>query len=170
MVIAFIWLFIAMGAAVFIGVVGRSVAGLSYMSNAAAENIFIDTATAFLPPILAGFACAGILAASISSSDSYLLISTSAVAENIYHGVFKKNASLSQIIQQGECDVLGVCVENNHPKYYAVDVAFHEAGLNYGTREETVLKVIAKSVRTAFCLYGYLDAKDGDVVLFRFNV
>ena len=78
--------------------------------------------------------------------------------------VFKKNTSLSQIIQQGECDVLGVCFENKTPKYYAVDVAFHEAGLNYGTREETVLKVIAKSIRTAFCLYGYFDAKDGDIV------
>lgn len=78
--------------------------------------------------------------------------------------IFKKNTSLSQIIQQGECDVLGVCIENSTPKYYAVDVAFHEAGLNYGTREETILKVIAKSIRTAFCLYGCLDAKSGDIV------
>ena len=78
--------------------------------------------------------------------------------------VFKKNTSLSQIIQQGECDALGVCFEDKTPQYYAVDVAFHEAGLNYGTREETVLKVIAKSIRTAFCLYGYFDAKEGDIV------
>ncbi len=96
--VACIWLFIAMSAAVLIGIVGRSVPGLSYLSNADAESIFIDTATAFLPPILAGFACAGILAASISSSDSYLLISTSALAENIYHGVFKKNASDKHIM------------------------------------------------------------------------
>ena len=96
--VACIWLFISMSAAVFIGVVGRSVAGLEYLSNAAAENIFIDTATAFLPPVLAGFACAGILAASISSSDSYLLISTSAIAENIYHGILKKDASDKQVM------------------------------------------------------------------------
>ena len=96
--VACIWLFISMGAAVFIGIVGRSVAGLEYLSNAQAENIFIDTATAFLPPLLAGLACAGILAASISSSDSYLLISTSALAENIYHGILKKDASDKQIM------------------------------------------------------------------------
>ena len=78
--------------------------------------------------------------------------------------VFKKNSSLSQIIQQGECDVLGINMQNGNATYYAVDVAFHEAGLNYGTREETVLKVVSKSVRTAFCLYGYLGAKDGDIV------
>lgn len=96
--VACIWLFIAMGAALMIGVVGRSVPGINYLSNAEAESIFIDTATTFLPPILAGLACAGILAASISSSDSYLLISTSALAENIYHGVLKKDASDRQVL------------------------------------------------------------------------
>ncbi len=96
--VATIWLFISMSAAVFIGVVGRSVQGLEYLSNADAENIFIDTATAFLPPFLAGIACTGILAASISSSDSYLLISTSALAENIYHGILKKSASDKEVM------------------------------------------------------------------------
>ncbi len=96
--VACIWLFIAMSVAVFIGIVGRSFADISYTSNAGAENVFIDLATKFLPPILAGFACAGILAASISSSDSYLLISTSAIAENIYHGIFKKNATDKQVM------------------------------------------------------------------------
>jgi len=81
-----------------IGIVGRSVSNINYLSNAQAENIFIDTATTFLPPILAGLACAGILAASISSSDSYLLISTSALAENIYHGIIKKDATDKQIM------------------------------------------------------------------------
>ena len=64
--VAIVWVCVSMAAAVFIGVVGRSVPGLDYLSNAAAENVFIDAATAFLPPLLAGFACAGVLAASIS--------------------------------------------------------------------------------------------------------
>ncbi len=96
--VACIWLFIAMSVAVFIGIVGRSFADISYASNAEAEEIFIDLSTKFLPPVLAGFACAGILAASISSSDSYLLISTSAIAENIYHGIFKKDATDKQVM------------------------------------------------------------------------
>ena len=96
--VACIWLFIAMSVAVFIGIVGRSFADIEYSSNAEAEAIFIDLSTKFLPPVLAGFACAGILAASISSSDSYLLISTSALAENIYHGIFKKNASDKEVM------------------------------------------------------------------------
>lgn len=96
--VACIWMVIAMATAILIGIVGRSVEGIEYLSNAEAENIFIDTATTFLPPILAGFACAGILAASISSSDSYLLISTSAIAENIYHGILKKKASDREVM------------------------------------------------------------------------
>lgn len=96
--VACVWLFIAMSVALFIGIVGRSFADISYASNSEAEEIFIDLSTKFLPPILAGFACAGILAASISSSDSYLLISTSAIAENIYHGIFKKNATDKQVM------------------------------------------------------------------------
>ena len=96
--VACIWLLISMSAALFIGIVGRSVPGLHYLSNAEAESIFIDTAVTFLPPLLAGLACAGILAASISSSDSYLLISTSALAENIYHGVLKKDASDKEVM------------------------------------------------------------------------
>ena len=57
--VAIIWVVISMAAAVFIGVVGRSVAGLDYLSNNDAENIFIDAATSYLPPILAGFAFLG---------------------------------------------------------------------------------------------------------------
>jgi sodium/proline symporter len=96
--VAIIWVVISMGAAIFIGIVGRSVAGLDYLSNSAAENIFIDAAKMFLPPVLAGFACAGVLAAAISSSDSYLLISASAVSQNIYRGIIKKDASDKEVL------------------------------------------------------------------------
>ena len=41
---------------------------------------------------------AGILAATISSSDSYLLIAASAFAKNIFQGVAKKNASDKQVM------------------------------------------------------------------------
>ena len=96
--VACVWLFIAMGAALFIGIVARSVPGIDYLSGTASEAVFMDSAVAFLPPILAGLACAGILAAAISSSDSYLLISTSAIAENIFHGIIKKDASDKQVM------------------------------------------------------------------------
>ncbi len=85
--------------------------------------------------------------------------------------VFKKNGSLSQIVQQGESDALGIHVniENlldgfSRNMYYAVDVAFHLGGLNYGSKKETVLKVVSKCIRTAFCLYGYFGTKEAEIV------
>ena len=49
--------------------------------------------TKMLPPLQAGLVSAGILAAAISSSDSYLLISASAVSKNVWQGLIRKNAS-----------------------------------------------------------------------------
>ena len=78
--------------------------------------------------------------------------------------IFKKNSSLSQILQQGEIDAVGVYVQDGKIQSYAVDVAFHEGGLNYGTKEATVSKVIAKSVRSAMLLYGYINSKDAEII------
>src|SRR5699024_569305 len=54
---------------------------------------FILLSSHLLPPLLAGLAMAGILAATISSSDSYLLIAASAVSKNIYQGIVRKEAT-----------------------------------------------------------------------------
>lgn len=85
-------------------------------------------------------------------------------SEKYNYTVFKKNASLSQILQQGECDAIGITLQDGERYLYAVDVAFHESGLNYGSRDETVMKVIAKTVRTAMCLWGYMECKDAEIV------
>lgn len=80
-----------------------------------------------------------------------------------YH-IFKKNASLSQIIHQGECDLVGIASDAVGFKFCAVDVAFHENGLQYGSRAETVCKILSKCIRTAMCLYGYMDVRVGEII------
>ena len=96
--VATIWVVISLSAAIFIGIIGRALYPVEYMTNASAENIFILMSTNLLPALLAGLVCAGILAASISSSDSYLLISASAIAKNIYKGILRKNASDKEVM------------------------------------------------------------------------
>ncbi len=96
--VAQIWVMISLAAAIFIGIIGRALYPLEYTANADAENIFILMSTNLLPALLAGLVCAGILAAAISSSDSYLLISASAIAKNIYKGIIRKQASDKEVM------------------------------------------------------------------------
>ena len=96
--IAMVWVGISLAVAVFIGIVGRQVFPTAHLTKSTAENIFITMATSYLPPIIAGFVMAGILAATISSSDSYLLIAASAFAKNIFQGICKKNATEKQVM------------------------------------------------------------------------
>lgn len=93
--IATIWVVISLATAVLIGLIGRVLFSDAYMvyGSGNTENIFILMSTKMLPPLLAGLVCAGILAAAISSSDSYLLISASAVSKNVWQGLIRKNAS-----------------------------------------------------------------------------
>lgn len=96
--IAMVWVVISLAVAVFIGIVGRQLFPVEHLTKSSAENIFITLATTSLPAILAGFVMAGILAATISSSDSYLLIAASALAKNVFQGVVKKNATDKQVM------------------------------------------------------------------------
>ncbi len=108
--IAMVWVTISLAVAVFIGIVGRVIEPTEHLNACSAENIFITLSTNFLPPILAGFVMAGILAATISSSDSYLLIAASALAKNIYQGVAKKNATDKQVMLVTRITLLAIAL------------------------------------------------------------
>ncbi|MBE6606081.1 MAG: sodium/proline symporter PutP [Ruminococcaceae bacterium] len=108
--IAMVWVVISLGVAVFIGIVGRQIAGTEHLTATSAENIFITLATSSLPAILAGFVMAGILAATISSSDSYLLIAASAFAKNIYQGVLNKKASDKTVMTISRITLLVIAI------------------------------------------------------------
>lgn len=97
-IIATTWCVISLFTAVLIGLVGRVIYPTELLTKSSAENIFAVMSSNLLPPLLAGIVMAGILAATISSSDSYLLIAASAFSKNIYQGVINKNASEKQIM------------------------------------------------------------------------
>ncbi len=108
--IAMVWVVISLAVAVFIGIVGRQLFPVEHLTKSAAESIFITLSTSYLPPIFAGFVMAGILAATISSSDSYLLISASAFAKNIYKDVAKKNATDKQVMTMTRITLLVIAL------------------------------------------------------------
>ncbi len=114
--IAMIWVVISLTIAVFIGIAGRYLFPVEHLTKGDAENIFITmsreffSVIPFIGPILAGFVMAGILAATISSSDSYLLIAASAFSKNIYQGLFKKDASDKQVMWMSRIAVAALAV------------------------------------------------------------
>jgi sodium/proline symporter len=106
--IATIWCAISLFAAVFIGLIGRTAFPTAHLNSVDAEKIFITMSTHYLPTVLAGLAMAGILAATISSSDSYLLIASSAVSKNIYQGLFHKKATDRQVMRMSRIVLLAI--------------------------------------------------------------
>ena len=98
--IATVWCVVSLTAAVLIGLIGRQLFGThpELLSKSGAENVLIVLATSWFPPVFAGIVMAGILAATISSSDSYLLIAASAFAKNLYGGIFRKKASDKEVM------------------------------------------------------------------------
>ena len=90
--------------------------------------------------------------------------SASLCPEHFGYDIYKKTSSLDQLLMQAEIDILGVNFSHDNNAIYAIDVAFHEAGLNYGSRSETVSRVIKKIIRTAMCLYGYFDIQHGQII------
>lgn len=137
--IAMIWVVISLGVAVFIGIVGRQLYPTVHLTKSASENIFITLATSSLPPILAGFVMAGILAATISSSDSYLLIAASALAKNIFQGVCKKNATDKQVMTVSRITLLVlaavgivIALDENSVIFQIVSFAWAGFGATFG--------------------------------------
>lgn len=106
--IATVWVVISLFAAVLIGIVGRTLFPAHAVLNSAsgAENVFIVLSQHLMPPLIAGIVMAGILAATISSSDSYLLIAASAFSLNVYKSILKKDASDKQVMQMSRIVLL----------------------------------------------------------------
>jgi sodium/proline symporter len=108
-IIAVIWVLISLTAAVLIGLIGAAVfPGL--LTGSDSERIFIRMSTTLLPPILAGVILSGILAATMSTSDSQLLITSSAISQNFFKGVLKKNASERQVMWVSRLTVILVAI------------------------------------------------------------
>lgn len=108
--IATIWCAISLFSAVFIGISGRMLFPDAFRTASNSEQIFILMSKNYFLPIIAGLVMAGILAATISSSDSYLLIAASAFSKNIYHGILKKKATDREILIMSRITLVVIAV------------------------------------------------------------
>jgi sodium/proline symporter len=108
--IAIVWCVISLFSAVAIGIIGRALYPTELLTQSSSETIFILMSTGLVPTLLAGLFLTGILAATMSSSDSYLLIASSAFAKNIYQGIMKKDATDKQVMMITRITLLVVAI------------------------------------------------------------
>lgn len=105
--IAVVWTALSMVGAMLVGLVG-----LVYVTNSGApkledgEKIFMLLVNAMFHPVIAGILLAAILAAIMSTADSQLLVSSSAMAEDLYKQVLKKDATSEEIVRVGRFAVI----------------------------------------------------------------
>ncbi len=116
--IAMVWVVISLAAAVIIGVIGKAYLALRMDPAAFAamdgEKVFVEMIKLiFAGPglaIIGGVLITAILSAIMSTADSQLLVASSAVSEDIYHALFKKNAPPKQLMWISRIAVMAVAV------------------------------------------------------------
>jgi sodium/proline symporter len=105
------WMIISLIGTIFTGLIG-----LAYFHNNAEhtlknpEAVFISLSQIFFHPLFAGFALAAILAAIMSTISSQLIVTSSALVEDLYKVVMNKNANDKQLVFLGRMAVLLVAV------------------------------------------------------------
>ncbi|UCZ53805.1 sodium/proline symporter PutP [Bacillus shivajii] len=98
------WMVFALFGAIFTGFVG-----IAFFADAPLENsetVFIEFTQVLFHPWVAGFLLAAILAAIMSTIDSQLLVSSSALTEDFYKAIFRKNASQKELVLVGRIGVV----------------------------------------------------------------
>ena len=114
--IASVWVFIAMGVAVVIGMVGLAMSKVeSSMILADSETVIVAISSLLSKygvvfALLAGVILAGILASTMSTADSQLLAAASAISQDIMVGTFKLNISTKAKMIAARVTVIAIAV------------------------------------------------------------
>lgn len=104
--IAIVWVLVSLGMAIFIGVIGRAFLFPTVLGTegaASTESVFMAMITKLFTEhynlaFIGGIFLCGILAAIMSTADSQLLVTASAVSQDIYKGVIKKDAKEESVL------------------------------------------------------------------------
>lgn len=98
--IAIVWVVISLTAAVLIGILGRAYLDSQNvaLSSSEQELIFIKTVKMLFPSFLGGIFLSAVLASIMSTADSQLLVTASAVVNDFYTVIVKKEASEKKLM------------------------------------------------------------------------
>ena len=114
--IASVWVVIAMTVGIFIGVVGLAMTKAGSLENLADSETVIVRITGLisrhgvLAALIAGVILAGILAATMSTSDSQLLTAASGVSQNILHDFFHVEMDEKKSLFTARLTIIGISI------------------------------------------------------------
>ena len=121
-VIAISWVTLSLVAAGVIGILGRAYMDFSQFKESGVEGAMFGSEHIFIEmikrvfteeinaPIIAGIFLSGILAAIMSTADSQLLVSASAISEDIYKGVIKKDANDKKVLMLSRAAIIVIAL------------------------------------------------------------
>lgn len=107
--IAMTWVIISLSCAVVIGMVGM-VFFKNQLSDTATETVFMYLVERLCNPFVAGIFLAAILAAIMSTADSQLLVTSSALSEDFYKVMIRKKAKDRELVWVSRLAVILVAV------------------------------------------------------------
>ena len=108
--VAIIWVILSLGSVCLISYFGRMLVADELLPNGMQKMVFITLARKLFPAFIAGVLLAAIIAASMSTADSQLLVASSSFTSDIYRPIFRKNANDKEILWVGRLVVLVVSV------------------------------------------------------------
>ena len=105
-IVAIIWVVISLFSAVMIAYFGRMIMGEELLTHGNQKLVFIAMSRKFFPAGICGLLLAAIIAASISTADSQLLVASSSFTADLYKPFFRKGASEKETLLVGRVLVL----------------------------------------------------------------
>ena len=103
---AMVWVVLTLSAAVLVGLIGKA-----FMPDLAdGETVYMEMIDALFNPVLAGVMLIAILAATMSTASSQLLVTASSVSRDIYAILFKKEGEEKQLVWVSRVAVVAVSV------------------------------------------------------------
>ena len=107
---AIIWVVVTLGCACLIAYFGRMLIAEELLTTGSQKMVFIAFARQLFPTFLAGILMAAIIAASMSTADSQLLVASSSFTSDIYKPIIRKEASEKEILWVGRIVVVIVAI------------------------------------------------------------
>jgi len=102
------WMVAGLFGAIFTGFIGIAYFGPEQLDDP--EKVFILLTQVLFHPLVSGILLAAILAAVMSTIDSQLLVSSSAITEDFYKQMLRKEASEKELVWVGRLSVLIIAV------------------------------------------------------------